>query len=93
MTESEISAAANDSKDHDHRGMIPLPHDAPLLSFKDVAAYLRTTPQAVRRLIDGRTDGTEDEIGTILRQWVVRLSPHRRYIRRDQFLTWLKGKL
>jgi len=68
----------------------PLPGDAPLLSFGDVAGYLRLTPAAVRRMIDGRIGtSTPDEIGTQLRQWVVRLSPHRRYVRRKPFIEWL----
>jgi len=72
------------------RAPIPLPLDAPLLSFEDVAAYLRVTPVAVRRMIDGRMGSTTpDEIGAQLRKWVVRLSPHRRFIRRKPFLDWL----
>lgn len=70
----------------------PLPPDGPLMSFADVAAYLRTTPAAVRKLVDGRADGSDGELGELLRSWLVRLSPHRRFIRRDAFLAWLRGK-
>ena len=66
-----------------------LPQDSPLLSFADVAAYLRTTIASVRKMIDGRPDG-EDEVGKILRQWVIILSPHRRYIMAEPFFLWLK---
>ncbi len=70
----------------------PLPQDAPLLSFDDAASYLRVTPAAVRRMVDGRMGSTTpDEIGARLRGWVVRLSPHRRYIRKKPFLDWLSS--
>lgn len=68
----------------------PLPPDAPLLSIDDVALYLRTTRAAVRKMIEGRAD-YHDPIGERLRGWVVRLSPHRRYIRRGPFMAWLAG--
>ncbi len=74
------------------REALPLPHDGPLMSFADVAAYLRTTPAAVRKLVDGRADGSDGELGDLLRSWLVRLSPHRRFIRRDAFLSWLREK-
>jgi hypothetical protein len=84
----ENSVKKNQRNDPDSR--LPLPQDAPLLAFSDVAAYLRKTTAAVRRMVDGRMgETTPDEIGTLLRQWVVRLSPHRRYIRRQPFLEWL----
>ncbi len=70
----------------------PLPGDAPLLSFEDVAAYLRTTPGAVRRLVDGRADGSDGELGDLLRSWLVRLSPRRRYVLREGLLSWLRAK-
>lgn len=68
----------------------PLPLDAPLLALEDVARYLRITPAAVRRLVDGRADGSDGELGDRLRGWLVKLSPRRRYIRREPFLTWLR---
>lgn len=71
---------------------LPLPADAPLLSFADVAAYLRLTTAAVRRLVDGRPDGSDGELGELLREWLVRLSPRRRYIRREPFLAWIREK-
>ena len=67
----------------------PLPGDAPLLSIEDVAVYLRTTPPAVRKMLDGRAD-SNDELGARLRPWLVKLSPHRRYIMREPFLAWLR---
>lgn len=67
----------------------PLPPDAPLLSIEDVAQYLRTTATAVRKMLDGRPDG-EDRIGELLRSWTVKLSPRRRFVRRDPFLRWLR---
>ena len=71
---------------------LPLPSDGPLLSFSDVAAYLRLTTGAIRRLVDGRPDGSDGELGDLLRTWLVRLSPHRRYIRRGPFLAWIREK-
>ena len=76
----------------ERRGPGALPHDGPLLSFADVAAYLRLTPIAVRTLVNGRADGGDGEIGDLLRSWLVVLSPHRRYIRRAPFLAWLREK-
>ncbi len=70
---------------------LPLPEDGPLLSFEDVAAYLRRTVGAVRKMVDGRSDG-DDKVGKKLRQWVVSLSPHRRYILADPFRRWLAEK-
>lgn len=72
----------------------PLPSDAPLLTFADVAAYLRLTPAAVKRLLDGRRDGSDadHDLGNLLRSWLVALSERRRYIRREPFLTWLREK-
>lgn len=74
------------------RQVSPVPPDAPLLSLADVGAYLRLTPGAVRRLVDGRPDGSDGDLGDLLRSWLVRLSPHRRYIRREPFLAWLRAK-
>lgn len=74
------------------RAVSALPPDAPLLSFADVGAYLRLTPAAVRTLVNGRVDGSDGELGDLLRSWLVTLSPHRRYIRRDPFLGWLHEK-
>lgn len=70
----------------------PPPPDSPLLSFADAAAYLRITPAAVRTLVNGRADGSDGELGDLLRSWLVTLSPHRRYIRREPFLAWLREK-
>ncbi len=70
-----------------------LPTDALLLSLRDVAAYLRLSLAAVRKLLDGRPDSSDGELGEVLRQLCVRLSPHRRYIRRDPFMKWLREKL
>lgn len=70
---------------------IPIPDDAPLLTFAEAGAYLRLSAAAVRKLVDGRADSKNDELGERLRTWVVRLSPHRRYIRREDFIGWLTG--
>jgi len=59
-----------------------LPADAPLLSIADAAAYLRVTPRALRKLIDEERSGLADS----LRSCVVRLSPRRRYLKREEFL-------
>ena len=67
----------------------PLPADGPLLSFEDAASYLRMTPAAFRTIIHGRTDGYDDDLGQLLRAWVVKLSTHRRFIRRKPFMKWL----
>lgn len=71
---------------------LPLPADAPLLGVADVAAYLRMTPAAVRKLLDGRADVSDGELGAKLRDLEVRISPHRRYIEREPFLAWLRTK-
>ena len=68
-----------------------LPQDAPLMSIGDVAAYLRVSPAAVRKMIDGRPDG-DDELGKVLRPMVVKLSPRRRYVLRSTFLEWLRAQ-
>ncbi len=67
-----------------------LPSDAPLLDVADVAAYLRLTVAAVRKLLDGRPDASDGNLGERLRGWMVRLSPHRRYIKRGPFMAWLR---
>ena len=67
----------------------PLPHDGPIMSFQDAASYLRLTKAAVTKLGDGRPDGSDGALGEGLRRWVVRLSPHRRYIRRQPFMEFL----
>ena len=69
----------------------PLPPDAPLLSLDDVGLYLRLSTAAVRKLIDGRAEG-DDQLGELLRSWLVKLSPHRRYIKRQPFLKWLNER-
>lgn len=73
------------------RAGVPLPADAPLITFAEAGAYLRLSAASVRKLVDGRRDAKDDRLGTILRSWVVRLSPHRRYIRRGEFMNWLHG--
>lgn len=70
----------------------PLPGDAPLLSLDDAAAYLRVTPAALRKTIEGRADGSDGELGDRLRKWLVVLTPRRRYIRRAPLLAWLREK-
>ncbi len=71
--------------------LIPLPGDAPLLTFAEAGAYLRLSATSVRKLIDGRPDSKDDQLGARLRSWMVRLSPHRRYILREPFLLWLSS--
>lgn len=68
---------------------IPLPSDAPLLTFEEAGTYLRLTAASIRKLVDGRADSKNDELGARLRTWTVRLSPHRRYILREPFVAWL----
>jgi len=75
------------------RGGLPLPADGPLLSLEDVAAYLRKTPAAVRKIIEGRPDCDDGELGEALRHFVVKLSARRRYIAREPFLAWIKSKI
>jgi hypothetical protein len=70
---------------------IPLPPDGPLMSIEEAGAYLRLSAASVRKLIDCRADQKDDTLGALLRAWVVRLSPHRRYIRRREFMAWLEG--
>ena len=73
-------------------GRPKLPSDGPLLSIDDVAAYLRLSRVAVRKLIDGRVDGDDCELGDLLRRLIVRISPRRRYVQREAFLAWLFAK-
>lgn len=90
--EARLSLLGHKAPASAEKAHLPLPADAPLLSFKDVAAYLRMTPAAVRRLLDGRADGSDGELGDLLRSCLVRLSPRRRYILRDRFLSILREK-
>jgi len=70
---------------------IPLPGDATLLTFAEAGAYLRLSVASIRKLVDGRADAKDDELGARLRAWTVRLSPHRRYILREPFFHWLSS--
>ena len=72
------------------KGAIPMPPDAPLMNLGEAGAYLRLSAASVRKLIDGRAEARDDSLGKLLRGWVVRLSPHRRYIRREPFFEWLR---
>lgn len=72
-------------------GALPLPADAPLMSLGDAAAYLRLSHAAVRKLLDGRADSDDGELGEALRRFVVRISSRRRYVARKAFLSWLEG--
>lgn len=74
-------------------GVVPLPADCPLLGVEDVAAYLRTSAASVRKLLDGRPDSSDGELGDALRRFVVRLSSRRRYVARGPFLAWLNGHI
>lgn len=90
----EIPSTATGAKNEKRRAVTcppAMPADALLLSMGDVAAYLRMTPAAVRRLVDGRRDGSDGDLGERLRSWLVTLSPRRRYIRREPFMAWLRG--
>jgi hypothetical protein len=69
-----------------------LPVDAPLLSIEDAATYLRSTPAAIRKLLDGRADSDDGELGAILRRCLVKLSAHRRFIARKPFVAWLEAQ-
>lgn len=68
--------------------VLPMPADGVLMSIDDAAAHLRTTPAAVRKLIE-EDDG---ELGEALRGFIVKLSARRRYIARASFLAWLDKK-
>lgn len=70
----------------------PLPSDAPLLAPGDVASYLRLSRAAVARLLDGRADSSDGELGEVLRRFTIRLSPRRRYVLREPFMAWLQEK-
>lgn len=67
----------------------PLPADAALLSIDDVGGYLRRSREAVRKLLDARRE--TDEIGKLLRGWVVQMTDHRRYILREPFMDWYRS--
>ena len=66
----------------------PLPPDAPLLSLPEAASYLRMTPVALRALLEDESD----DLSKQLRVWLVVLSERRRYIQREPFMAWLRGK-
>lgn len=70
-----------------------MPADGPLLSIEDVAAYLRKTPAAVRKIIEGRPDSDDGELGEVLRRFLVKLSARRRYVAREPFLAWIQSKI
>lgn len=70
----------------------PPPTDGALFSLDDAAAHLRMTPGAFRKLVAGRADGSDGELGDLLRGWLVTLTPYRRYIKRGPFLAWLREK-
>lgn len=67
-----------------------LPIDAPLLSIEDAATYLRISATAVRKLLDGRADSDDGELGVALRRFLVKISARRRYIAKAPFLLWLQ---
>lgn len=70
----------------------PLPADALLLSLDDVGGYLRRSRAAVKKMLDSRPGAkNEDEVGVLLRQWVVRMTDHRRYILREPFIDWYRS--
>jgi len=90
MAGMELLEGGNPANPHLPTGAaIPLPLDGPLLTFEEAGAYLRLTAASIRKLVDGRADSKDDELGARLRGWTVRLSPHRRYILREPFLVWL----
>ena len=67
------------------------PPDGPLLSIEEAAAYLRLSPGAVAKMLGGRADGDDGELGRVLRDCLVCLSPRRRYIAKQSFLAWLNA--
>lgn len=89
----EERVEAREAKQPEQRGS--LPSDAPLLSLADVAAYLRLTPGAVRRLLRGGRDRSEEdsELGEVLRSCRVVLSPRRHYFDRERLLDFLRKKI
>lgn len=70
---------------------LPQPADAPLLTFETVAAYLGNTADGVRAILKG-THETDKELANVLRSGLVTLSSHRRFIRRDILLAYLRRK-
>jgi hypothetical protein len=68
----------------------PLPVGAPLMGLPDAAGYLRLSMPALRKLIEGRPDGSDGDLGDRLRSWLVALSPRRRYIKARPFMSWLR---
>ena len=87
---------AREARAPEQRGSLPpLWADGPLLSVGDVACYLRLTPGAVRRLLQGGRDRSEEdtELSEALRSCRVILSPHRHYFDRRRFLGWLGKKI
>lgn len=89
MAGMELLEGGNPKNPRLPTGAAPLPPDGPFLTFEEAGAYLRLTSGSVRKLVDGRADSKDDELGARLRSWTVRLSPHRRYILREPFLLWL----
>jgi hypothetical protein len=69
-------------------GFAPLPLDGPLMSIEDAGVYLRLSVAAVRQVVEAE----DSELGNVLRENLVALSPRRRYIRRGPFMLWLNGK-
>jgi hypothetical protein len=64
----------------------PLPVDALLLSVEEAAGHLRMTAGAFRKFLE--TDPSD--FATMVRGWLVVLSPRRRYIKRDALLSYLR---
>ena len=71
---------------------LPLPPDAPLLTFEQAGAYLGLSAGAVRKIVDRAAEDPDEELGQVLRSNLVRLSPRRRFIKRAPFLSWLQSK-
>jgi hypothetical protein len=86
--ETDPKEAAPQSAECAEAKLRPAPSDAPLLSLPEAAAYLRMIPVALRALLEDKTD----ELSQQLHTWLVSLSERRRYIQREPFLNWLRGK-
>lgn len=68
------------------------PDDGPLISIEEAARYVRMSTAAFCKLLGGRMDGDDGELGRVARECLVTLSPRRRLIAREKFLGWLNER-
>lgn len=62
-----------------------------LLTFGEVADLLKTSKEAVRKMLY-KASGNE-ELPAVLRRYLVRLGDRRRYVSGKPFRTWLRSKI